>query len=454
MAAGPRWLPVDDETGQPLPLSVIVLTLAVAAQFLSGRSEGFGFPVPPERVLLAAGAVLFLVEWRHLRWRPQPIHLLMVAMIGWCVALLVWFGAPDRATAVFQIADAVGIVPFLLFAVAPVLFATRLRRQVLLLVLTALGGYLGVVALLEGLGMQQFVWPRYIDNPSSAHYGRAMGPSLQVANNGLQMTGCGLAAALLASVSRTRAVKAVCIIIAGLCFLGTFFTMTRSVWLGVLIGLGAAMAYHPRLRRFLPLAAVGLAAVVTAVLAYVEPVRESTMDRVTEQRSTIDRIMANETAVRIVMARPILGIGLQNFPSQQDAWMWQPDTLPVAATGISVHNVFLGYAAELGLTGAGLWTSCLVLAIVGAALSRAPRGEHLAWRSAALGYAVCWVVVGNLVPITYAMPASLLWLFLGIVTDPERLGFAPPRAQPVHPVGRHRARREPVPPPGPALPVR
>jgi O-antigen ligase len=162
---------------------------------------------------------------------------------------------------------------------------------------------------------------------------------------------------------------------------------------------------------------------ITAALVLDQTLQEMIVARLNDAQSAYDRINASETALRILQFRPFFGVGYYNFWNVENDWFWQLDTTPVAATGIAVHNVFLGNAVELGIPGVTLW----LLGLLGAAkgllrpLPRIP--EQLLWRQAALGYFVCWFTAAMLMPITYPLPSSMLWIFLGIVLTPADVGF-------------------------------
>ncbi|MDX6637261.1 MAG: putative inorganic carbon ((-)) transporter, partial [Solirubrobacterales bacterium] len=90
---------------------------------------------------------------------------------------------------------------------------------------------------------------------------------------------------------------------------------------------------------------------------------------------------------------------------------------PVTRGDIEEHNVFLSNALELGLPGALLWASALVVGIGGAIVRRGPP-ELRRWRIGLTAVAVQWFVVANFVPLGYAFPNAILWLMAGIVSAP------------------------------------
>lgn len=408
-----------------VPAYVHVLTAAVVLQFMSGSSTLYGMPVPPDRIVLAAGLLMLLAhpDLRRSGLRLEPIHLVMAALVAWCVGSMIWFGPLSDPTAAFALADAIGIVPFLLFLTAPVVFATRARRRVLLRALTALGLYLGYVSVCEGLHLYALIVPQSIVNPSHPHFGRALGPSQQVGSNGLALLACMYPSAVYAAQSRgvRRLVGALACL---LCAAGAFFTLTRSIWLALVLGVAVVIVAERAVRGRLLLAAAA-AAIGLAVLPSVAPgIGGTVSERAQTSRSVYDRLNANAAAVRVVLARPVEGVGLNRFHVVERDWVWQDPDYPITNMGIDVHNVVLGLGAELGLPGLTLWFVALLWAAWAAV--RGPRdrdGPLHDLRVGALAYGVAWCTVAMLVPIKYAFPTAMLWLGLGLVADHRRLGY-------------------------------
>lgn len=408
-----------------VPVYVHLLTLGVAAQFMSGSSHLYGLPLSPDRVLIAAGMLAFVVhpDARRALWRPTFLHLSMAAVLAWCLGSMLWFGTLTDPVAVFALVDSVGVVPFVLFLLAPVVFATAARRHVWLRTLTLLGLYLGAVSTLEGLHLYALVLPPGIVDPSHPHFGRALGPSLQVASNGLALMACMCPAGLYAARKRgwRRLLGATALV---LCVAGAFFTLTRSIWLATILGGLVVFLRERRLRRGLFVAAGAGALVLVAVLLTVPSVAASATERAETSRSVYDRLNANAAAVRVVLERPLSGVGLQRFHEVEADWVWQDPDYPITNMGIDVHNVVLGHAAELGLPGLTLWLLVVVLAVGAAWAGPARRsGDLHGLRTAALAYGAAWATVAMLVPIKYALPTSVLWVGLGIVAGRRPLGI-------------------------------
>jgi hypothetical protein len=271
-------------------------------------------------------------------WR---IHLALAAIAAYAVvsALLAHQLADNQAF--FGLVDYLGLIPFALFWVAPFAFRTAWERNILLGCLAAVGLYLGVIAILETTGPHALVIPRYINDPHvGIHFGRARGPFVEAAGNGLSMYICIVASALALRLwSRRRWLPVLTIAV---CSIGIVFTLTRQVWLGAVVSVLVTMLLQPGLRRWL------IPTVVTGTA----------------------------------------GVG-------------------------RVHNIFLGYAAELGVFATLAWAAALLYVVVGGLRRRGPPDLDV-WRIALLAIGLAWLVVANFTPMGYAFDHATLWLWAGI----------------------------------------
>lgn len=410
----------------------VLFSLAVVFQAFSGNSFRLGLPVGPDRVLLLAAVVALVARaFRgeldvRLRWRP--VHFVVLLLGAVALSSAAWGGTLLTTGGVFALLDRLGFVPFLAFFLAPLLYRTAEQRNVLLVCLVALGGYLGVVALLEGLGLGRLAWPGYIaDRTVGLHFGRARGPFLEAVANGQALFHCAIACGVAVRLWRSTTARWTAAFIGALCLVGTLFTLTRAVWLGTLLGLFAAFAVVPSLRRRLPAVLALVVGAVALALALVPGLGDDVTSRSSAQRPLWDRYNTNLAAVRIVEERPLLGVGWQNFAEDGTAYLRQSERYPITGVGIEVHNVFLSHAAELGLFGASLYLAAVTLA-VGGALVRSPRDRTLApWRVGLLSLALSWLVVASFGPLSYALPNTLLWLWAGIVLAPTLMRPLPER---------------------------
>ena len=400
------------------PAYLVCFLAWVPADMLSGNSGQLGFPISPDRLLLAAGVVLLALDarpWGAVRVRWRGVHLALALLLAFAAVSAVAVGTATESYPQFAWLDRL-FIPFLFFTLAPVVFATSHSRDLLLKVFTAMALYLGLTAVFEIIGPNALVFPRYIMNPEvGIQFGRARGPLVESEADGLVIVMTAFGAAL--GVTRFRGVwRSVAGLATVAAAVGVLLTLTRSVWIGAVLGAFLAFLAVPRLRRWLLPAAGAVTVVTYAVVTFVPGLDEKVFGRADAQGPVYDRLNTNAAALRIVEAHPLTGVGWLRFIDVVPQWVRQAPDYPITAINLEVHNVFLGRAAELGLVGAGLFVVCVLLGPVASVLRRAPIGDLTGWRVVALGAFCAWVVAANSSPLSYPLPNALVWLVAGIAS--------------------------------------
>ena len=312
-----------------------------------------------------------------------------------------------------KIVEAYGIFPFLIFYLAPVIYTTRRKRQMLLTALVVLGAYLGLTVLFEMAGVNALVWPKYILNPNyGLHFGRGRGPFADAVANGFGLYVCALAACVAAAGWRGRA-RVAAGLVAVLCIIGTLLTLERSVWTGVAVATIVTLLAFARLRRT-AIPVIGTAAIgVVLAIVLIPGLSAKVQARASDQESVWDRENLSVAALKMISARPLTGFGWSRFQATSAPYFQQSQNYPLTATSIDVHNFFLTYAVELGLPGLLIWLTGLLMGGFGALAIRAPP-ELVPWRMAFLALAVCFLLIANSVPPTVFMNESF-WLWAGVL---------------------------------------
>jgi putative inorganic carbon (hco3(-)) transporter len=397
-----------------------IFTIAIALELFSGNWKYMHIPLPLDRIfLLLAIGIVFYRGWRRVspgrRLVISPIHLLLAAVVVY--AILSAWGAGTLTTSLgfYALLDRLGVIPFLMFTLAPLVFGSTKNRNILLVMLVVVGFYLGATAFFEGIGVNRLVFPGYINNPAvGIHYGRARGPFGDAAANGLCMFICGAAALVALTLWRSRYARLLCYATVLLSTTGVLFTLTREAWLGAVAGVLAVAIYDRRLRRYVPAILLGGVLITVALLVFVPGLSNKVTSRATDQGPVWARYNTDRAALLAWEEHPVFGIGWETFISTSPNYLRQAPSYPLNGAGVEVHNVFLSHLAELGAVGALLWLWALVTGVGGAAFSRGPP-ELYPWRLALIGIFVCFVVVANLGPLSYPLPNLLLWLWAGIV---------------------------------------
>ena len=394
------------------PAATVCAGLALSV--FSGQFDQIGLPIGPDRVLLVAGVAAALVREvtaEQRRVRPTWLHAALAGLLAYAGLSAVWSGTLLANEPFFALLDYFGVVPFALFALAPAIFPGPRERAMLAGTLAAVGLYLGVVALLETTGPAALIVPGYIADPSvGIHFGRARGPFVEAAGNGLGLFICGVAAAVaLGGRPRCPGLAAAALV---LCGLGVIFTLTRQVWLAAALGALAALLTRPVLRRWaLPTGVLAVAG-VAAVLMVVPGFSGKAQDRFASTRPVWDRLNSNAAALRMAAERPLTGFGFYRFAAESGPYYRLAPDRALTTVG-RAHNVFLGQAAELGMLMVLAWLACLGAALARALPRRGPPDLDR-WRTGLVAVAVGWLVVANFTPMGYAFAHSALWLWTGL----------------------------------------
>lgn len=397
----------------------VLISAGIGLEIFSNNWSNFFVKVPLSRGLLLLGLIVLIVRGpaaisrRRIVFRP--IHFLLFALIGYVIVNALWAGTLFHSYGYWAITDRLGVIPMLLFVLAPVLFGTEKQRNVLLITSVVTGFYLGFIGCAEGLKLKFLVFPTYISDPNlGITQSRARGPFLASDAMGISLFFCAALACVALTKWKNPWARLACFATVGMSAIGIVFTETRSVWIGAAVGLAMVMLLDTRLRRWFPLVAAGGAAGIFAMLVVLPGFRKSAGARYSMNSSVWDRYNTNKAAYRAWLHHPFFGIGWQTFETKGDAYLREAGSYPLTGSGLEVHNVFLSHLAELGALGAVLWTWAL-LSAVGAACFRSVRPEMRAWRLALMAMFACFVVVANLGPLSYALPNLMIWLVAGVV---------------------------------------
>ena len=97
----------------------------------------------------------------------------MALLLLYAVGSAAWSNTLTSHGPLFALLDRLGVVPFLLYLIAPAAFPTERERRILVGGLTLLGAYLGLTTLFEAVGAKGLVVPHYIRIPNlGIHAGR------------------------------------------------------------------------------------------------------------------------------------------------------------------------------------------------------------------------------------------------------------------------------------------
>lgn len=163
-----QWQERHRQQQRDLPAYLLCFIGAVFFNMLSGNSRLLGFPIGPDRLLFGAGLTLLALDpfaWRQVRLLARPVHVFSLAVLVLATWSAYEHGTLRTSLGFYALLDRLA-VPFLVFALAPVIFSTPARRDVLLRCLVVMGLYLGATAIFEMIGPKTLVYPRFILDPN------------------------------------------------------------------------------------------------------------------------------------------------------------------------------------------------------------------------------------------------------------------------------------------------
>src|SRR4029077_15697071 len=185
---------------------------AIALTIFSGSwgSLGLpGFPFVPDRILVMIALLALLLRAPGAaglpRLRVRGVHLLLALAVLYATASAAAAGTLGTKAGAFDLLDRLGVLPFLMLLIAPVVFVGARERNLLLAPLVGLGAYLGITAIFEVVGPHSLVFPNYIVAADSLTPVRqAGGPFRAPISDGFACFACGVGAAIAFRQWRAR----------------------------------------------------------------------------------------------------------------------------------------------------------------------------------------------------------------------------------------------------------
>ena len=347
----------------PLVLAILVIIVGsiFGPEFLSIKAGPI--PITIDRVLWAVlfcTVVIGILRQRDATpvYSPIDFYLLtFLLVVGFSTVTHDWSANGNAALArclFFQ------VVPISFFWIGRHIRITERELFQFAIFGAAFGAYLACTGIAEKFGLYSAVFPRYIlTSENGEFFGRARGPFLNPIGNGIAQIFC-LGCTLVLWQSVEQKFRLVLSGLIGLLVLGIFCTMTRSVWLSLVLCAAVTMWFaFPIASRGL-LITTGAVAMVLFVLVlspYVSKFKrdkEVTVDQMSQSAGL--RPMLFSVAFEMAKDRPLVGHGYGQYKAEAGPYHLNQDWgMPLQKVRSYVqHNVFLAYLTELGLIGLGL----------------------------------------------------------------------------------------------------
>ena len=357
-----------------VPLSCAIFLMATAclpAEFFSLDAAGLTWTLDRVWLVLLLGQVSlkwYRGEMATFRW--ETTDLLLGAFFLWLLArtLSQPLGAQIKGQPITLMHLINGyLIPLTIFAVLRLSKLDGAKLQPAVWCLGLLGTYLAVTALLEIAHLWQFVYPKFISNPTlGIHFGRARGPMLQSVRLGICLT-LVLVCLVVFTVwlrPNSKPLWLMCAALVPLHMLALFVTYTRSIWMGaaLIVGVLVMGCLKGMPRR---LAITGMMAGLMVALAIKGPdliafKREYSAAETRE--STYMRASFAYVSWKMFQDRPLTGFGFNQFQVYNRPYLADRSTelRLESIRGYVHHNSFLSLLVDLGLVGFLLYLAVLV----------------------------------------------------------------------------------------------
>jgi putative inorganic carbon (HCO3(-)) transporter len=467
------------------PAAMVCGGLALTLFSGNWTTLGFpGFPFVPDRILLVAALLALILKSPGAvdlpRIRVRGVHLLMLITVVYALASGVMADTIGSKSAVFDLLDRLGAIPFLMFLVAPTIFSGPRERAWLLATLVGIGAYVGLTAIFESLGPHSLVFPHYIrEVDASRQSTAATGPFSEVVTEGFACYACAVAA-VIASVRWRGGWRWLAVAVALACLFGSFLTFERGVWIGAIAGALLAGVLAREARRWL-LAGVPLCVLAVAgVLALVPSLHSTATTRLNSIYPVWDRQNQTVAALNMIQTKPLFGFGFDNWARTASPYFrlgpnrlltGYPSSIRNASVPSSIgsgtssgasgasngagggsgsgslgqvegalHNSYLTYAVELGLIGATLWVASVLWGLGSAVFNRDRDPDLRPWRLGLVAVGMCFLVLCAVDPLLPNFTPLILWTWAGVSAGGA--GFAIPASRTAP---RRMARANPTP---------
>jgi O-antigen ligase len=374
----------------------------------------FGGNLPaltPDRGLLALLTVVVAIRWARRPGAFRPLGRIELAMGAFLAVAAISMLVRGGSQLTFQEGglrrDFIYLVlgyaiPFLAFFLAKNLLRGNRHLLWVLYTLIALGVVLGATGIAQYAGGATFFLPERF---AHIHGDRATGTLESAVEFGMLIASALLAAVIL--LLRTRTLPRGVVLVAAIAWfvVAVILSETRSIFVGIALGLAVAAYYEPRFRR--PLLLIGVLAAVAGLAAYeLAPETNAVKSRVTALEPIYNRVALAATALNMIAQKPIFGYGFGRYTFYEDKRLLITSMFGVApyyAWAQTVpHNEFLHVLVLVGLVGFIPYVAVLVLA----------------WRTAARCYRRYASVPGPARDISLTLLAVLaMYLVNGLLTD-------------------------------------
>ncbi len=331
-----------------------------------------------DRIFVVLLAGMYVLHRRLDKTEPKlltPLDYVLFAFVGLIAASAIiqkavgngFEGAPGAKNPAPVIIHMINgyLIPLVIYWVARQAKIKEPDLRKMLAAAICFGVYLAATGLLEFFGQWEFVFPKYIADPTvGLHFGRARGPMVQSVSYGLYLGICWLMA-LAWSERLGRWGQLGVVLLSPLFLAGVYCTHTRSVWMGV--ALGALIVLCTTLRgawRVLVLGSIVTAGLMVAATNWERIVSLERGDNSAANTRESAQLRKSFAYVswQMFLDRPLLGVGFGQFAREKIPYL-DDRTVDLRLEPIrdwSHHNTFLSLLTEEGAIGLLLFVILLL----------------------------------------------------------------------------------------------
>lgn len=386
--------------------------------YFEGWSSPFQRPDNYALVILLAGLLFLALNGKHTWPRPDAYVLASLTFLT-LHGLVFSIREPNQFGALLKTI----VIPLVVSEFLAVIKLEERELGALQNGMAVLGGYMGLVSILERTPAIGWILPHWVGNPSLRHLDPALdewigsarsgGTLLQPAFNGLLLS--LIICILLLPLRRGRSWPAIAI---SLCAAGSFFTYTRGVWLG----LALALMWFPGWCRSLRQVYFRRVALSCIAIIFLAAAGGMASERLQDSNTVYYRLNLWGAALRLAMAHPFLGVGFLNSgPAmagvEQGFGSFLPSS-PDVEGEVPSHNTLLTAFAEFGALGFLIYAAAL-LRIAQRARKNACRLWGRSGAAWVLAFVIVYFVNAQFVSAFHTPTNTVFFAFLGAIAGCE-----------------------------------
>lgn len=343
------------------------------AFLIGGTLFGYAFwnagPVPLtiDRLLAAGLAIMYAIHWQ-LGWTDRK----PMTRADWLLVTLLVVLSFSTFTHDWHFQQSKPLFKLVQYFLIPALAYWAIRQSPLderkvrwiFGTIGLFGVYVSLTAVAEMLGWHWALFPRHLASPKLEFFGRARGPLLNPAGNGVLITLC-LVCGLTWWQRFNRPGQLMLLALTSLSAAAIYATLTRSAWLGGAMGLSTFVALSaPASWRNLLIGAGAVGVLMLSVAKWDQIwnlKRDAELDAAAAADSAALRPLLAKVAWNMWADHPLAGSGFGQYDRAKLPYLAdRTEEMPLEKTRPYIqHNAFLGLLAETGLVGASLFVALL-----------------------------------------------------------------------------------------------